>query len=260
MQAAPLDGGTDNGFTFTSPNWATQPADEVFTITSTYPAHPAGSFNYPHLARLPTLAVYSLTKLREYSLQQEYEVRQEYQLNKKNDVTKENEVKKEGSKKPLKSPEKKFEYNILQTETDTAKDRSDNDVIEFVPVEEEKLAKQIPIISNDIKPQAISSPQFSLKKKKMNFVGSKPSKGFRSLSSLTGYHASTSPENFFKKKYASEHLKKAEKKIFQDLQSVPKSELYRQIMNSYLGNDIKKRRRRKKKFRNKKKGRHHKSK
>ena len=260
MQAAPLDGGTDNGFTFTSPNWATQPADEVFTITSTYPAHPAGSFNYPHLTRLPTLAVYSLTKLREYSLQQEYEVRQEYQLNKKNDVTKENEVRQEGSKEPLKSPEKKFEYNILQTETDTAKDRSDNDVIEFVPVEEEKLAKQIPIISNDIKPQAISSPQFSLKKKKMNFVGSKPSKGFRSLSSLTGYHASTSPENFFKKKYASEHLKKAEKKIFQDLQSVPKSELYRQIMNSYLGNDIKKRRRRKKKFRNKKKGRHHKSK
>ena len=62
-QAAPLDGGTDNGFTFTSPNWATQPPDEVFTITSSYPAHPAGSFNYPHLNRLPTLAVYSLTKV-----------------------------------------------------------------------------------------------------------------------------------------------------------------------------------------------------
>ena len=247
MQAAPLDGGTDNGFTFTSPNWATQPPDEVFTITSTYPAHPAGSFNYPHLARLPTLAVYSLTKLREYSLQQEYELG-------------------DGPKEPEAVPltqeklEKKFQYNILKTETDTAKDKVDNDVIEFVPVKEEKLSNKIPIVSNDISPQAISSPQYSLKKKKINFVGSKPTKGFRSFSSLSGYHASTSPENFFKKKYASEHLNKAEKKIFQDLKSVPKSELYRQIMNSYLGNDIKKRRRRKKKFRNKKKGRHHKSK
>ena len=63
LQASPLDGGTDNGFTFTSPNWATQPQDAVFTITSDYPAHPAGSFNYPHLNRLPTIAVYKLTKV-----------------------------------------------------------------------------------------------------------------------------------------------------------------------------------------------------
>ena len=66
VQASPLDGGTDNGFTFTSPNWATQPQDSVFAITSTYPTHPAGSFNYPHLTRLPTIAVYSLTKVRFY--------------------------------------------------------------------------------------------------------------------------------------------------------------------------------------------------
>ncbi len=65
-QAFPLDGGTDNGFTFTSPNWATEPPGEVFTITSDYPAHPAGSFNYPHLARLPILAVYSLTKVKRH--------------------------------------------------------------------------------------------------------------------------------------------------------------------------------------------------
>ena len=63
-QAFPLDGGTDNGFTFTSPNWATEPPGEVFTITQDYPAHPAGSFNYPNLARLPTLAVYSLKKVK----------------------------------------------------------------------------------------------------------------------------------------------------------------------------------------------------
>ena len=158
--------------------------------------------------------------------------------------------------------EAKFQYDILKTETATAKETIDNDVIEFVPVEKgEKLSAKIPLVSNEISAQPVSSPQFSVKNKR-NFLGSKPSKGFRSLSSLTGYHASTSPENFFKKKYVSEHLNKAEKRIFQDLKSVPKSELYRQIMNSYLGNDIKKkkkRRRRKKKFRNKKSGRHHKS-
>ena len=43
-----------------------QPPDAVFTITSSYPAHPAGSFNYPHLAALPTLAVYSLTKVTKH--------------------------------------------------------------------------------------------------------------------------------------------------------------------------------------------------
>ena len=63
LQAFPLDAGTDNGFTFTSPNWATEPRGEVFQMTSTFPEHPAGSFNYPHLARLPTLAVFSLTKV-----------------------------------------------------------------------------------------------------------------------------------------------------------------------------------------------------
>ena len=187
--------------------------------------------------------------MREYSLQQEYD--------------------QPGPGQPVAQPlsqtkpEAKFQYDLLKTETVTAKDKVDNDVIEFVPVEKgEKLSPKSPVVSNEISAPAVSSPQFSVKNKR-NFLGSKPSKGFRSLSSLTGYHASTSPENFFKKKYVSEHLNKAEKRIFQDLKSVPKSELYRQIMNSYLGNDIKKkkkkRRRRKKKFRNKKSGRHHKS-
>ena len=67
-QAFPLDAGTDNGFTFTSPNWATDPRGEMFTMTSQFPAHPAGSFNYPHLARLPTLAVFSLTKVTQGSV------------------------------------------------------------------------------------------------------------------------------------------------------------------------------------------------
>ena len=52
----PLDGGTDNGFTFTSPNWPTEPRGVVFTISSQYPTHPAGSFHYPHLEHLPSIA------------------------------------------------------------------------------------------------------------------------------------------------------------------------------------------------------------
>ena len=37
---------------------------QVFTITNNFPAHPAGSFHYPALSRLPRLAVYSLTKVK----------------------------------------------------------------------------------------------------------------------------------------------------------------------------------------------------
>merc|ERR1711892_1197844 len=68
LDASPMDAGTDNGLTFTSPNWATDPRGEVVSITNTEPAHPAASFNYPHLHTLPSIATYSLQKLREYNL------------------------------------------------------------------------------------------------------------------------------------------------------------------------------------------------
>merc|ERR1711892_520153 len=68
LDASPMDAGTDNGLTFTSPNWATDPRGEVVTITNTEPAHPAASFNYPHLHTLPSIATYSLQKLREFNL------------------------------------------------------------------------------------------------------------------------------------------------------------------------------------------------
>jgi len=67
-EAFPLDAGTDNGFTFTSPNWETEPRGEVFQITNRFPNHPAGSFNYPHLPNLPSLALFTLEKQREYQL------------------------------------------------------------------------------------------------------------------------------------------------------------------------------------------------
>ena len=60
---APQDGGTDNGFTFTSPNWPTQPRGVTFSISSRYPTHPAGSFHYPHLDSLPVIATIRFEKV-----------------------------------------------------------------------------------------------------------------------------------------------------------------------------------------------------
>jgi len=265
IEAFPLDGGTDNGFTFTSPNWATEPPGEVFTITSDYPAHPAGSFNYPNLARLPTLAVYSLKKLREYSLEQNFEtipLKKDY-----HPVT-------STTQKP--EPEKKktgtfdsFKYETIDDTKDTVI-QSSNDIIEFIPVERKiKKMNEFEIISNDITPEAVSlsSPKFSHRKDHFKILrGSSPSKGFRSFSSVSGYHASTSPENFFKKKYSSEHLRKAEEAVLPSqaksrLDMMTKTDVYRQIMSHYMANKAKKEKRklrRKKRLRKKKHYRQHK--
>ncbi|XP_033341104.1 spondin-1 [Megalopta genalis] len=72
VELDPLDGGTDNGFTFTAANWPTQPQGIAYRITSRYPAHPAGSFYYPNLPRLPPIATLTFTKLREYTLTETY--------------------------------------------------------------------------------------------------------------------------------------------------------------------------------------------
>ena len=58
-----MDAGTDNGFTFTSPNWPTSPQGSIFRITNVYPDHPAGSFNYPEKPSLPTIAKFTFTKV-----------------------------------------------------------------------------------------------------------------------------------------------------------------------------------------------------
>ena len=61
-QADPIDAGTDNGFTFTSPNWPTIPKAALFRITNVYPSHPAGSFWYPDADVLPTIASFTFYK------------------------------------------------------------------------------------------------------------------------------------------------------------------------------------------------------
>uniref|UniRef100_H3B5Z1 Spondin-2 n=2 Tax=Latimeria chalumnae TaxID=7897 RepID=H3B5Z1_LATCH len=60
----PYDAGTDSGFTFSSPNFATIPQDVVTKITSAFPSHPANSFYYPKLKHLPPIAKVTLSKLK----------------------------------------------------------------------------------------------------------------------------------------------------------------------------------------------------
>ncbi|CAN2388410.1 induction of bacterial agglutination [Pristimantis euphronides] len=60
----PYDAGTDSGFTFSSPNFATIPQGMVTQITSSSPNHPANSFFYPRLKRLPPIGKVTFTKLK----------------------------------------------------------------------------------------------------------------------------------------------------------------------------------------------------
>ncbi|XP_003970471.1 spondin-2a [Takifugu rubripes] len=58
----PYDAGTDSGFTFSSPNFPTSPAEKVTQITSQMPNHPANSFYYPRLTELPPIASIRVTR------------------------------------------------------------------------------------------------------------------------------------------------------------------------------------------------------
>ncbi|KAM9330084.1 spondin-2 [Gastrophryne carolinensis] len=60
----PYDAGTDSGFTFSSPNFATIPQATVTQITSSVPSHPANSFFYPRIKNLPPIARVTFTKLK----------------------------------------------------------------------------------------------------------------------------------------------------------------------------------------------------
>lgn len=58
-----FDADTDNGLTFSAPNWPKESRGRVFRMSSRTPNHPAGSFHYPHLARLPIIASLTLIKV-----------------------------------------------------------------------------------------------------------------------------------------------------------------------------------------------------
>jgi hypothetical protein len=59
-----VDAGTDNGFSFTSPNWPTEPQEMIRHLTSNFPNHPASAFFYPGVHKLPTMASFHFVKVR----------------------------------------------------------------------------------------------------------------------------------------------------------------------------------------------------
>uniref|UniRef100_A0A667ZSC9 Spondin 2a, extracellular matrix protein n=1 Tax=Myripristis murdjan TaxID=586833 RepID=A0A667ZSC9_9TELE len=62
LDLQPYDAGTDSGFTFSSPNFPTNPPENITRITSQMPNHPANSFYYPRLQELPPIASIKLTR------------------------------------------------------------------------------------------------------------------------------------------------------------------------------------------------------
>ncbi|KAI5706411.1 hypothetical protein M8J75_007916 [Diaphorina citri] len=67
IEAIPMDAGTDQGFTFTSPDYANEEPEPVFRIGLTTPDEPYGSFYYKNLTVLPTMAQFVITKVQEYT-------------------------------------------------------------------------------------------------------------------------------------------------------------------------------------------------
>jgi len=219
-EAFPLDAGTDNGFTFTSPNWETEPRAEVFQISNSFPAHPAGSFHYPSLSRLPMLAQYSVVKLREYELEREFPSERE------------NKVKSGASKYNNGLDDQKYKYNIGLDDSGLS-----NEVVEFVPliVPEKKKQKSVAHPEKSVSHHMSNEiPLLPVSNRRIDFGKSSPSKGFRGSSSTRGYHASTSQKDFLKKRYNSPLLSKATSRIYsKERDDFSKAALYKTILDSY---------------------------
>ncbi|GFS16684.1 spondin-2 [Elysia marginata] len=62
----PMDAGTDQGLTFTAPNWPHEPHQPISEITNVEPDHPASSFYYPEYQELPRLAYVELELLSQF--------------------------------------------------------------------------------------------------------------------------------------------------------------------------------------------------
>ncbi|XP_076364370.1 spondin-2-like [Tachypleus tridentatus] len=85
LDVDPLDAGTDNGFTFTAPRWETYPRTKISRITARHHNHPANSFYYPLLEKLPRIAVFQFTKTKTYELSEAFSPGKENVVNDKKD-------------------------------------------------------------------------------------------------------------------------------------------------------------------------------
>ena len=56
LELQPWDAGTDGGFSFTSPDYVSNPQEAITQITAQFPDHPANSFFYPKEEALPPIA------------------------------------------------------------------------------------------------------------------------------------------------------------------------------------------------------------
>ena len=158
----------------------------------------------------------------------------EYELEREFPTGRENKVRGEGSKynkynmgglNNEREAEAKYKYNVGLDDS-----RRRNEVVEFVPLvpEKKKQEKSEPRIREQIVSNEI--PLVSVTNQRVGLGKSSPSKGFRGSSSTRsnyyfrnaktklvssrGYHASTSPKDFLKKRYKSPHLSKATSRIY----------------------------------------------
>ena len=138
-----------------------------------------------------------------------------------------------------------YRYNVIDQQR-----AGKEDIFDFVPItSKEKKPKMEARITTKLA-LPTKSPSYRYKKQKVGLLGSKPSSGFRSSSSLQGYHSSTSPDSFLKKKYVAADLGQATRRIVSgSLASVAKEELYKHIMQQYRKGGV---RMRKKKLRRRK--------
>jgi len=209
IEADPMDAGTDNGFTFTSPNWPTSPQGSIFRITNVYPDHPAGSFNYPEKPSLPTIAKFTFIKEKEFELSEVFDV----------SVKSENKAKEDHL-----SQVNKYAYQV-----DDHEDPEDT-VVTFVPTsgppskkkkkihhtkkdhdDIDEKTNEIPMDNNDLLSAVKLSSSTSKKRAR------------------SGYHSSTGPGDFMKKTYTSNLLSKATDVLYKE----SKDELYRKLLETY---------------------------
>ncbi len=167
LQADPIDAGTDNGFTFTAPNWPTTPQASMFKITHDYPAHPAGSFNYPEKKSLPPIATFKFVKEKEYELSEVFNLES-------------------GESSGI----SKYSYKVENSKVDDS-------ILTFVPSQSEEATESVPEMSNEIESEQDKQTESDL----LSAVKMNPAGKVRSFRS--GYHSSGSPTDFLKKKYNS---------------------------------------------------------
>ncbi|TRY76744.1 hypothetical protein TCAL_08000 [Tigriopus californicus] len=265
IEADPMDAGTDNGFTFTSPNWPTVPQAVIFRITNTYPTHPAGSFHYPEISSLPTIATFSFVKEKEYELNEVFhlnhgsdggeDVLNIRQVNKfaysLAQIAKSEQKARDaldhrdstnGSKSPRasSSPLTASELEVMNDEEDQGfeddldpdrdheievdNDNDDDDEHEEEEEEEDPNEEVSQMLETNEIPQKRKSDRHH--RRHHHRPNSLSNLGMHSVR-RGGYHASSSPTDFLKKRYKSEFLESASEKVFD------KDSLYKKILESY---------------------------